>query len=134
MKPTLRKEFRGVVMALAAEYGAGQGDLLEVARELAAAPRARRGRPSLDESDDGALRGAALLGLSGQARSDWEIARTVARRMPGHSPEATAHRLYGKMREPHGFYRMFPDAARIDVLPEQPFDRLRRALKKILLK
>jgi integrase len=139
VKPDLSREFREVLAALASEYGASREDVIAAVRKLAAAgelPSAaptRRGRRSIDDHD--LLEAAARLRLSGAAASDWEAAVEVAKRRPGHSREATEKRLYRAMRQGHwpemDFYRWFPNAARVEVMPEKPFARVQRALHRI---
>ena len=133
MRPDLASEFREVLRALASEYGANREDVLAVARELPPAAPARRGPRRID--DRAALDEAARLRLSGEAAHNWAAATAVARHRPGHSEDAIARRLYRAMRSGRwpamDFYRRFPNAAGIEVVPDRPFVRARRVLDRI---
>jgi hypothetical protein len=140
VKPNLSNEFREVLAALTLEYGATRDDVIVAARKLAKAgelPVAIPTRPGPRGIDDHDLRDAAAqLRLSGTAASDWEAAVEVAKRRPGYSKDATARRLFKAMRQKGrwpemDFYRLFPNAAWVEVMPERPFARVQRALHRI---
>jgi hypothetical protein len=128
------EEFRTVVAALARAYDASREDVIAAAKALPPSPLMPRGKKPID--DAAALDEAARMRLDGRAASDWAAALAVARSRPGHSPAATATRLFRSMRKGKGrsllqFYRWYPGAAQIEIqrdVREEPFTRARRAI------
>jgi hypothetical protein len=123
-------EFRAVILAIAREYGVTREDVIAAARELPAAPPARRGPKGIDDHDalNGAARAAVLNGLS-----KWSVAKECAQRLKGQqqSADSASRRLARKLKPYLDFYRRFTGATQIEVMPDAPFALAQRALNKI---